>query len=111
MRASTPQLSACCSSGRPPPSWSPGADADAAAGGGGADSSWACRVGEVSGLCHSSTNRIKIVSYMGHLVELFPEGARMPLLPLLILPSTPSLWNTSTPSLEPPMPSYSGSGR
>ena len=52
---------------------SPGADADAAAGGGGADSSWACRVGEVFGLCHSSTNRIKIVSYMGHLVELFPK--------------------------------------
>lgn len=47
----------------------PGADADAAAAGG-ADSSWACRVGEVSGLCNPSTNRIEVVSYMGHLVEL-----------------------------------------
>jgi hypothetical protein len=48
----------------------PGADADAAAGGGGADSSWACRVGEVSGHCNPSTNRIEVVSHMGHLVEL-----------------------------------------
>ncbi|XP_044433298.1 protein SODIUM POTASSIUM ROOT DEFECTIVE 1 isoform X5 [Triticum aestivum] len=36
------------------------------------------------------------------MLQLLGEGTRTPLLPPATLPSAPSLWNTSTPSSEPP---------